>query len=104
MNDTQVHQSGELARIGTWFGQAVWPDPKPGDDGSDRLLTLRRAVGALTVVGTLVQVVIWMLVAVFSGSLDTPWWLFTLAGGATAVLALLLVDAHVNDERRGDGR
>lgn len=104
MNETQLHETGELARAGAWLGQAVWPDPRPGDDGTDRMLTLRRAVGAVTVVGTLVQVVVWMLVAVFSGSVDTPWWLFSLAGGGTAVLVLLIADAHVHDERWGAGR
>ena len=67
--------------------QFLWPA-----DGTTPFRKARRAVGVLTVVGSLVQIVVWLLVAVFSRDLDMPWWLYYTAGGATAVVSLWIVD------------
>jgi hypothetical protein len=77
----------EMDRIGAFTKRVLWPE-----DGTGRLRAVRRATGVLTVVGTLIQIVVWLLVAVFSHHLDTPWWVFYAAGGAAAVTCLWIVD------------
>jgi len=89
MNQQQTQHpraESELDRVAAWTGRVLWP---AGDRG---LRAARRAVGVLTVVGTLIQIVVWLLVAVFSRDLDTPWWLFYAAGGAAIVASLWIVD------------
>jgi hypothetical protein len=82
----------ELDRFGDWTSRLLWPTPQNGTSG--RLGAIRRAVGVVTVVGTLIQIVVWLLIAVFSGALDSPWWLFTAAGGAVAAMSLWVIDEH----------
>jgi hypothetical protein len=47
--------------------------------------------------------VVWLLVAVFSRGLDTPWWLYYVAGGAAAIGSLWIVDEFGlnRDESKG---
>lgn len=87
----------EIDRIGVWTRRVLWPD-------EGRLRSVRRAVGALAVVGTLIQIVVWLLVAVFSQSLDSPWWLIYASGGATAVASLWIVDELDGTRVDTDGR
>ena len=75
----------EIDRVGAWTTRVLWPD-------GGRLRSVRRAVGILAIVGTLIQIVVWLLVAVFSQSLDSPWWLLYGSGGATAIVSLWIVD------------
>ena len=57
-----------------------------------RLLLARSVLAYLGLVATLVQVVVWLMVGVFSGDLDTPWWLWTTVPAAVAVAALTAAD------------
>jgi hypothetical protein len=103
MNQQQIDTPravSELDRFGAWTGRILFPT-----GGRPGLSTARRAVGVLTVVGTLVQIVVWLLVAVFSRDLDTPWWLYYAAGGAAAIGSLWIVDEfglRRDDSRGGD--
>ncbi|GAB3860671.1 hypothetical protein GCM10028801_23860 [Nocardioides maradonensis] len=58
-----------------------------------RLLTARSVVTYAGLLLTLVQVVVWLLIGVFSGSLDTPWFLWTTVPAA-ALVAALTATAH----------
>ena len=53
-----------------------------------RLLLARSGVAYLGVVTTLVQVVVWLMIGVISGRLDSPWWLWS-AVPAAAIVGLL---------------
>ena len=47
------------------------------------LTTALGVAGALWLTGTLVQILVWLVIAVVTGGPDGPWWLYsTLAGGA----------------------
>jgi hypothetical protein len=64
------------------------PVEPSGDAVERRLLVARSAVAYLGVVLTLVQVVIWLMIALVTTHLDTPWWLWTTAPALAAVAAL----------------
>ena len=87
----------EIDRVGAWTSRVLWPD-------GGRLRSMRRAVGALAIVGTLIQIVVWLLVAVFSQSLDSPWWLLYASGGAAAIASLWIVDEFGVIRADTDGR
>lgn len=93
----------ELKRLGAWSRAVLLPGPA-SFAGTGRLRAVRRVVGVATVVGTLVQIVVWLMIAVFSGSVDTPWWLFTTVGGVVVAVCLWMVEAYgintTDDERR----
>jgi hypothetical protein len=84
---TDVPAASEMDRIGGLTQRVLWPEA-----GTGKLRAVRRATGVLTVVGTLIQIVVWLLVAVFSRHLDTPWWVFYAVGGAAAITCLWIVD------------
>ncbi|GAA1958307.1 DUF1707 domain-containing protein [Amycolatopsis minnesotensis] len=52
------------------------------------LLAAARLVAVATFALTAVQVVVWALVMVFSGSAEEPWWLWTALPGAAAAAGL----------------
>ena len=91
MNQQQTVETPALSEIshgfGAWATRVLWPAA-----GTGKLRAARRVAGALTVVGSLIQIVIWLLVAVFSRHSDSPWWLFYTAGGATVIASLLIVE------------
>jgi hypothetical protein len=65
------------------LGHLMWPnqsrtDPDAPNDG---LRTARWAAGALTVVLTAVQLVVWLMISIISKSVDTPWWLWSTIPG-----------------------
>jgi hypothetical protein len=90
MNQQQIDTPRPMSEIdgfGAWASRVLFPA-----GGRGGLRAARRSVGVLTVVGTLIQIVIWLLLAVFSGSPDTPWWLYYAAGGAAVIGSLWIVD------------
>jgi hypothetical protein len=65
----------------------------PGQQGG--LRAARRIVTAAVLGATGVQVAVWFVICVATGSVEPPWWLWTLLGGALAIGALHLLDtAH----------
>jgi hypothetical protein len=70
--------------------RVLWPHPQR----RDAMAVARRAVGVVTVVGTLVQIVVWLMIAAFSGGPDSPWWLISAVGSATLAVSLWVVDEH----------
>ncbi|QWF76748.1 DUF1707 domain-containing protein [Amycolatopsis sp. CA-230715] len=52
------------------------------------LLVAARLVAAVTFALTVVQIVVWVLVMVFSGNAEEPWWMWTALPGAAAVAGL----------------
>jgi hypothetical protein len=84
---TATPVGSELDRLGAVTRRVLWPA------GTGRLRTARRVTGVLTVVGSLVQIVVWLLISVATRHLDSPWWLFTTAGGAVVATSLWIVDA-----------
>ena len=57
-----------------------------------RVLLVRSAAAYGGLISTLVQIVIWLTIAVFTGHLDSPWWLWTTVPAAVAVVGLTAVD------------
>jgi hypothetical protein len=55
-----------------------------------RLLLARRAIAVVGTVVTLVEIIVWLAIAVAGGGLDAPWWLWTAVPAAAAVAALTL--------------
>lgn len=62
--------------------------PSPGAVVPVDLLAAARVVAVATFVLTAVQFVVWVLVMVFSGSAEEPWWLWTALPGAAAAAGL----------------
>lgn len=58
---------------------------------------IRFAVTALAAFATAVQIIVWLLIGIFSTHLDGPWWLWT-AGSAFLINAALLLADHVRDQ------
>ncbi|HEY3502043.1 MAG TPA: hypothetical protein VGN37_04530 [Actinocatenispora sp.] len=55
---------------------------------------IRLAITTVAVFATSVQVIVWLLMAVFRTHLDSPWWLWTPASALMINAALLFLD-HV---------
>ena len=81
-----------LARIQSTGRQIFGPvDASPGT-ARRRILLARSAVAYGGLVVTLVQIVVWLMIAVLTTSIDSPWWLFTAVPAALAVGVLTLLD------------
>ncbi|HEX6352602.1 DUF1707 domain-containing protein [Actinophytocola sp.] len=52
------------------------------------LLVLSRVAIALWVVATVAQVIVWLMIGLFSGDLDEWWWIWTPIGGLPVAAAL----------------
>lgn len=63
------------------LGHLVWPHQMRPEAPTDGLRTARWGAGALTVVLTAVQLVVWLMISVISKSVDTPWWLWSTIPG-----------------------
>ena len=50
-----------------------------------RLLRARSVLASVGLLGTLVQIVIWLIAGVISADLDAPWWLWTTVPAAISV-------------------
>ena len=57
-----------------------------------RLLTARSVLAYVGLVSTLVQIVVWLMIAVITADPDSPWWLWTTVPAAVGVAALTLAD------------
>jgi hypothetical protein len=77
----------EMDRLTTLAKRVFWPV-----GGSGKLRAVRRAVNVLNVIGTLVQIVVWLLISVFNQHLDNPWWLISTVGLAVIAVCLWIVD------------
>lgn len=64
------------------------PVPDDLDPQRRRLLLARRAIATIGTVILLVEVIVWLAIAVADGGLDAPWWLWTAVPAAAAVAAL----------------
>jgi hypothetical protein len=71
-----------------FLAEITRPVPHDGDPVRRRLLLARQIVFVAGAALTLIQVVVWLLVAVLGGGLDVPWWLWTAVPAAAAVAAL----------------
>ncbi len=91
------HPSQLVPRLGAFVNDVI--DPPPVEPGPRRrLLFVRQVIAIGGTVATLIQIIVWLLLAVFSGHLDTPWWLWTAAPAALAVGVLTVAERL--DERR----
>jgi hypothetical protein len=54
--------------------------------------SVRRIATAAWLTATGVQVAVWFVICVATGSIDTPWWLWTLFGGGLVIGVLRLLD------------
>ena len=67
------------------------PVEAPAGTLARRLLQARSAIAYLGLVATLVQVVVWLMIALISTHLDSPWWLWTTIPAAVVVGGLSVV-------------
>jgi hypothetical protein len=96
-SDPQLNQ---VALQLTAFINDVIKPPESTSGFGRRVLLARQAAAVGGALATLVQVIVWLLLAVFGGHLDTPWWLWTPAAAATAVGLLTVVDLWNGGHRR----
>lgn len=68
--------------------------PVHAESGSarHRLLQARSVLAYVGLVGTLVQIVVWLMVGVITADLDAPWWLWTTVPAAIGVAVLTVAD------------
>ena len=78
MNANTLNDANPLTKA---LGHLVWPNQTRSDSPRDGLQTARWAAGAVTVVLTAVQLVIWPMISIISKSVDTPWWLWSAVPG-----------------------
>jgi len=90
MNEAQERLVGH--RLAGALGDIFGPVHAPHGTWKRKLLTLRSMVAYGGLLTTLVQVVVWLTIAVFTGHLDSPWWLWTTVPAAAAVVALTALD------------
>lgn len=79
-----------LTRLTAAGGQLFAPVTAPHGTRHRSLLVSRQLVALLGVFGTAIQAVIWLMIAVIAGRLDSPWWLWTAFGAAILVGGLTL--------------
>jgi hypothetical protein len=80
---TRVHAIGE---------QVFGPVHAPRGTLQRRILLARSVFAYAGLVTTLVQLVVWLTIAVLSGHLDSPWWLWTTVPAAAGVLGLTVAE------------
>src|ERR1044072_178488 len=61
-----------------------------------RLLRIRQAIATVGLLATLVQVVIWLMIAVLSRHLDFPWWTFTAVPAVIAIGTLTAIESFIS--------
>ncbi|MGP3775669.1 hypothetical protein ACTWJ8_33100 [Streptomyces sp. SDT5-1] len=76
-----------------------------GLDPTDRRSTSRArfVITTIAAFATAVQLIVWLLIGIFSARLDGPWWLWTPASALLVDAALLSVD-HVRHQWSRTGR
>ena len=70
----------------------VRPAVYGADPARRRLLLARQAVAFVGTSATLVQIIVWLLIALLGGGLAEPWWLWTAVPVAVALAALTGAD------------
>jgi hypothetical protein len=90
MNPTP--ETSNKSRINELVEEVFGPVHAEPGTAQRQLLVARSVLAYVGLVGTLVQVVVWLMIAVFTGSLDTPWWLWTTVPAAVGVAVLTLAD------------
>ncbi len=85
-------------RIGTFVDDVLNPQT-PAGGPPRRLLRVRQIAAVAGTLATLVQIVIWLMIAVISGHLDSPWWLTTAVPAAVLVGILTAADRMSGDQR-----
>lgn len=88
MNTTTAPPS---SRFRSLAAEIFGPVDAPDDAVEHRLLVARSAVAYAGLVATLVQVVVWLMIALVTTHLDSPWWLWTTVPAAAAVGVLTAV-------------
>ena len=83
-------------RIGAFVDDVLNPQGPPGAPPA-RLLRIRQVAAVAGALATLVQIVIWLMIAVLSGDLDAPWWLTTAVPVAALVGILTAADRMSGD-------
>ena len=90
MTTTPAHSlSSRLQKAGE---DILGPVQAPPGTVQRRVLLIRSAVAYAGLIATLVQIVIWLTIAVFDGHLDSPRWLWTTVPAAAAVAGLTALD------------
>jgi hypothetical protein len=80
------------SRINDVVGEIFGPVRAAPGTPRHRLLLARSVVAYLGLVSTLVQIVVWLMMAVVTADLASPWWLWTTVPAAAAVGGLTMVD------------
>jgi hypothetical protein len=80
------------ARIRSAVDQVFGPVSASQGTAQRRLLLTRSVFAYFVLISTLVQIVVWLTIAIFRGHLDSPWWLLTALPGAALVGVLTLID------------
>jgi hypothetical protein len=83
------------SRLHTIGTEILGPVRAPRGTPGHRILLARSAVAYFGLIATLVQLVIWLVIAVLTVHLDSPWWLWTAVPAAGAVGALTLAARSV---------
>jgi hypothetical protein len=68
------------------------PIPSDIDPGRRRLLLTRQIVVFAGAMATLIEIVVWLSIALLGGGLDAPWWLWTAVPALAAVGVLTALD------------
>lgn len=85
MNDTTASRRSLLHEIDR-------PIPADIDPGRRRLLLARQIVVLAGAMTTLVEIVVWLSIALLGGGLDAPWWLWTAVPVLAAAGVLTALD------------
>jgi hypothetical protein len=72
--------------------EILGPVNAPRGTAQRRILIARSALAYGGIITTLVQIVVWLTIGVFTGHLGSPWWLLTTVPVAAAVAGLTAVD------------
>jgi hypothetical protein len=80
------------SRVSSLVEEIFGPVRAEAGTAQRRLLVARSVLAYVGLVGTLVQVVVWLMIAVITADLDSPWWLWTTVPAAAGVAALTLAD------------
>ena len=89
MNPTPIETTLRIRSVGE---QVFGPVCAPRGTLRRRILLARSFFAYGAVISTLVQLVVWLVIGVFTGHLDTPWWLWTTVPATAAVIGLTLAD------------
>lgn len=85
-NETHTGQTNSFPSRLTGFGRELFaPVTAPRNSAHRTLLVARQTTALLGVFATVVQVIVWLMIGVIGGDLDSPWWLWTVAASVLLV-------------------